>query len=417
MRNIRLIFTLVIIVLFFVLILSKLYKPREFVVVVAGDTTSENSAIGNSIFFGVEHAFKEAGQLPHDFSIRIRKSPDHGKAEIVESVALESVADPSVIAVIGHSSSGDTKTALKVYRAYEMPILMPVATNPDLTSEQNGSRNVFRLVPKDNLQASTIAKFCSEKLKLLLSTNKLNSNKSLNPEKELVINSSSHIAIINSEKPYGVSLGKSLNEAFSNEGIKSNFLNKKNGEVKWSNIIQQDAPTIIVFAGYYKEGAELVNEIRNAGLKQIIILTDGCFPSDIFKIINKNMEHKDIYVSFIAKDWNNNILAKPLMDAAKKQPNIDTAFAPFAYDSFRIIYDSVSKILSEQVNGVNLNRKILLEYLSAHRTYKDKSYIAGPYVFADSGDNTNGEHYMYKLVDVDASSSSSEYNLAWEMVK
>jgi branched-chain amino acid transport system substrate-binding protein len=392
------------------ILLAKLYKPKEFVVVVAGDNTSENAAIGNSIFFGAEAAYNAfSKQLPKDFSLRISKSPDQGKEEIVEFTALQAVADPNVIAVIGHSSSGDTKKALEVYKAYEMPILMPVATNPELTSEQNGSHNVYRLVPKDTLQASTIAKFCNEKLKEMANNISLNKSRDTNLVRK-ISNGSPRVAIINTGKPYGVSLGKSLSEALSNEGIRAIKLDKNNSKNTWAKIVRDEDPSIVVFAGYYNEGAEIINELRLAGLNQTIILTDGCFPADIFKKIDSHVDGREIYVAFIAKDWNTNELAKPLIDLAKREDKIDTSFAPFAYDSFHIIHNAVSKILSSQENSVNLDRKILLEYLKKNRNYDHESYIAGPYSFGDSGDNVYGEHHMYKL-------ANSKAAFAWEMVK
>jgi branched-chain amino acid transport system substrate-binding protein len=398
------------IILLFVIVVSVVvvsqYKTKSFTVIVAGDTFGKYAAIGNSIAFGAEESSKKTSQLPHDFSLKITRSPDQGNDYMSEAVALKAVSDPSVIAVIGHSSSGNTAAALKVYRAYKMPILMPVATRPDLTAEPNGPRNVYRLVPKDNLQASTIASFCAQKLQKFRANHFNNSKNSTVP--------SFRVAVISDRSPYGESLSQSLREALSNAGITSSIkLSKFRDKDNWSDMIREDGSNIVIFAGYYKEGGELINEIRTAGLKQTIILTDGCFPSDIFKIIK--VDPGEIYISFIAKDWSSNKLAIPLVEEANRKSNIDVSFAPFAYDSFQIIYEAVNKILSQNQDNINLDRRKLLDYLIQNRGYSGNNYIAGPYNFEDSGDNISGEHYIYKIK---ISKNKNKFNnLTWEMVK
>jgi branched-chain amino acid transport system substrate-binding protein len=133
-RRLNLLLRILALCLLFIVIFS-FYKPsKEVTVVVAGDMTGKYAEIGNSVKFGVDFIVKSLGDLPKDFKIKVRALGDGGDTKQAEQVALDAVADPSVIAVIGHSSSGETAAAIKIYSAYGMPILRPVATNPDLTS-------------------------------------------------------------------------------------------------------------------------------------------------------------------------------------------------------------------------------------------------------------------------------------------
>jgi branched-chain amino acid transport system substrate-binding protein len=393
-------------------VLLSFHKEKNLIVVVAADYGSRYAAIGNSVLFGAEYGYRKAGSgsLPNDFTLKIQSLSDQGDPKNAEKVALQAVSRPEVIAVIGHSSSGETEAALKVYTPYEMPIFLPVATKPSLTSEQNGVHNVYRLVPQDNLQASTVAKFCKEKL---LSQNLDNKSKNVGNDKISGNNKKStkmqSVAIIDDGTVYGISLSKSLHEALSNEGIRSTML--ESGEDKqWAKSVESVDPNIVVFAGYYSTGGKLINQLRVNKLNQPIILTDGCFPSPIFNEIKQ--DPKEVYISFIAEDWNEKESANELMNDAKSQSNIDPSFAPFAADSFHIIYDAVRHIVSNGQERVD--RKILLNYLKENRKYDDKSYIAGPYNFGKSGDNDSGQHHIYKMNTV---KSQSHTKSSWEMIK
>jgi branched-chain amino acid transport system substrate-binding protein len=346
--------------------------PKELFVVVAGDVNNRYQAIGRSIKFGADESQKKLGILPNDFKISVKFYPDAGNPKRAEQVALNAVVDPSIIAVIGHSDSGTTAAALKVYSAYDMPILMPVATMPELTSL--GYSNVYRLVPKDNLQASTLVEFCKEKF----------------------LQRKEKVAILNDGTPYGQGLSQSIKATLSNQGITSSRildLQEDRDFKKYFSV--NDSLGVIIFAGYYPEASILINNLRNEGFKQPIALTDGCFPSDIFDEIT--VEPGEVYVSFIAPDWNNKEQesAKELMQQAKNQSKIDLSFAPFAYDGFHIIHDAATQILGG--GSKKLDRTMILKFLKEHRTFSDPSYIGGPYAFDRSGDNSEGRNFMYKI--------------------
>jgi branched-chain amino acid transport system substrate-binding protein len=355
-----------------IVVSSIMYVPsREVAVVVVGDVTGKYSAIGKSIFFGADFMSKELGGLPRDFKIVVRQIPDQGEQIQAAQVALDIVADSSVIAVIGHSSSGDTAAAMQIYTTYEMPIMMPVATNPNLTLDPKviEKKNAYRLVPQDNLQASTLIDFCKNKF---------------SPKKVDVIKDSS---------TYADSLSRSLSSELSNKGIENKIFSvgENKGLIDFVKARQSD---VIIFSGYYGEGSKLINSLRKAGVDAPILLTDGCFPDDIFKEIK--VDPGEIYISFLAPDWRTQPSAEKIVSASKQRSSLDPSFAPFAADSYHIIHDAATKILGENGNN-QLNRRLLLNYLQKHREFNDKSYISGPYVFGDNGDNTKGRNYIYKL--------------------
>jgi ABC-type branched-subunit amino acid transport system substrate-binding protein len=203
--------------------------------------------------------------------------------------------------------------------------------------------------------------------------------------------------VIKDSSRYADSLSRSLISELSNNG----FVDHKVIEFG-SNLaaeIENIKPDLVVFAGYYEEGSSLINAMRNSDIKIPILLTDGCFPAAIFKKIK--VDPGEVYISFIAPDWAINSQANEMIVEAKKQSRIDLSYAPFAADSYHIIYDAARQILGERNN--RLDRKMLLEYFKKHREFSDKSYIAGPYIFGNNGDNTRGRNHIYRMISKDNS--------------
>ena len=263
-------------------------------------------------------------------------------------------------------------------RSSRIPLFMPVATNPIITqtASSNGWNSVYRLVAIDSYQASRIARFINDNYK------------------------SKVALIIHDNSNYGNNLGESLGNALSNESIQ--FIPKKySSNLRFVNEIKKLNFGIIIYAGYYEDGGKLVSELRKNNVKQPIILTDGCFVSDIFDFIDVKLDLGELYVSFISPDISKIEKAKGLIEYVKQsQPDAkvsDLAYAPFAADSVRIIYDVAQDILSSKSK---VTRQNIIEYLEepTHRKF-EKHYIVGPYLFNDTGDNSLGKNYIYKLSD------------------
>lgn len=87
--------------------------------------------------------------------LRIRWCDDGGSASGAVSVAQSVVADPNVVAVIGHINSGAQLAAASVYDGHLVAI-SPQATSPDLTGL---SRWLFRDLPSDSTNGATLARF------------------------------------------------------------------------------------------------------------------------------------------------------------------------------------------------------------------------------------------------------------------
>ena len=102
--------------------------------------------------------------------VEYREADDHGSLQEAKALARRLGADARVLAVIGHSYSETTGQAALEYAADKIPLLIPIATSPNVgytsssafwtpgTGTKVHLQNVFRLIPNDRIgQAPSVA--------------------------------------------------------------------------------------------------------------------------------------------------------------------------------------------------------------------------------------------------------------------
>jgi branched-chain amino acid transport system substrate-binding protein len=95
--------------------------------------------------------------------LRIKKYDDQGSVDEGILVAQRIVAEPGVMAVIGHLQSYVTAPAAAVYEAGGLLLIAPTATDPALTS--NGYRRVFRATYTDADSGQGVAEFMGHRFR------------------------------------------------------------------------------------------------------------------------------------------------------------------------------------------------------------------------------------------------------------
>lgn len=148
-------------------------SSNKLILVVAGDgvrdetlaTTrpySSNYAQGWDLYEGVAHAATKAPFQAISEQVEIVYVDDGGESRCAELISEEIIRSPRVIGVIGHATTGTTKVALANYKKANIPVIIPVATNPNLTLDCD---NCFRLPSNDKIQARAISEFAVNVLK------------------------------------------------------------------------------------------------------------------------------------------------------------------------------------------------------------------------------------------------------------
>src|SRR5207247_1277568 len=90
--------------------------------------------------------------------LELRVVDDSGNEDAAVRVAEQLYADPAIVAVVGHLSSGPSLSAARVYGggATPTPMISPSASSPDLSGM---SPYVFRVCPSDLQHGPELARF------------------------------------------------------------------------------------------------------------------------------------------------------------------------------------------------------------------------------------------------------------------
>ena len=110
-----------------------------------------------AVELAVEDLNRGGGVLGHE--VRVVAADDACGVEQAVAAARE-LAAAGVRAVVGHMCSHSSLMAAGIYEAADVPMISPSSTHPRLTEE--GRRNVFRLIGRDDRQGDLAGDFLAE---------------------------------------------------------------------------------------------------------------------------------------------------------------------------------------------------------------------------------------------------------------
>jgi branched-chain amino acid transport system substrate-binding protein len=326
---------------------------------------------GDGAVYGVPQ--KNAAQLAIDeynnkggvLNKKLILIPQDDKAEPKEAVnnANYFVSNSDIVGVIGYPNSGNAIAAAKIFSDKSMPFIASSPTNPVLT--ELGYHNIFRFAPTDDFQASSSSEFILNKLKI---------NK---------------IAVIHDNEAYGKGIA---------EGLRKNFT-ELGGEVGFFDAIQagnQDFKSILIkvsksklntifYGGMLREGALLIKQAKELGLKIDFIFGDGCFDNHLEELAGTDC--KNVFISFLAPPWEELESSRNFVESYHRTFNIGVApFAPYGYDAV--------KVLVEAIKAANSTEKDKILKVLKSSDFKLNG-ITGEITFDEKGQNHNQRFYFY----------------------
>ncbi|MHB2168783.1 branched-chain amino acid ABC transporter substrate-binding protein [Alsobacter sp. R-9] len=265
---------------------------------VAGPITGPNAAFGAQLKNGVEQAVEDinakGGVLGQKIQVFVGDDVSDPKQGV--SVANKFVGD-GVKWVVGHFNSGVTMPASEVYQENGIIMVTPSATNPKIT--ERGMWNVFRTCGRDDQQGAVAAAYIADKLK------------------------GKKVAVVHDKTTYGQGLADETKKAMNAKGVKEVLYEGINtGEKDYSALVSKiktSGAEVVYWGGLHTEGGLIVRQMRDQGVKAVLMSGDG-ITSDEFATIGGpgvegtlmtfppdprgRPEAKDIVKKFEAKKFN-----------------------------------------------------------------------------------------------------------------
>ncbi len=230
---------------------------------IAGPITGPNAAFGAQLKNGVEQAVEDINAAGGILGQRVTVSVGDDRSDPKEgvSVANKFVAD-GVKMVLGHFNSGVVMPASEVYAENGILMVTPSATNPRIT--ERGLWNAFRTCGRDDQQGAVAADYIVKNLK------------------------GKKIAVVHDKTTYGQGLADETRKAMRAAGVNDVLYEGVNtGEKDFSALVSKikaSGADVLYWGGLHTEAGLIVRQMRDQGLKTVMMSGDG-ITSDEFAAI------------------------------------------------------------------------------------------------------------------------------------
>lgn len=335
---------------------------------------------------------------------------DTGDDAYAEVVAREIQGDPSVLAVIGHTSSETTRRTLPIYAQAGIPVLVPVATSPkvafpkrdDAGDDDKAHRgwlarlsrlfsddhwdsskplaNMLRLIPNDSVSQAPAIAYAATKLA---------------PDHRWLV-----VADLNDNPDYARALFDSLTQAQALGAEHTLLIGPPDilpsKDVKLARVknyitegIMAESPRLLVFCGTKERARMLILGLQTNMERQPGAVWPDLLLSDNSRLLADLPERANVYVTF------------PVGDVSNSPPDSDVAslvaaevhrgvlsYEMFAFDSVLLLARAIKDVRRAEQP---LNRVTLL---SALRRVQRFPGVMSHYSFLE-GENVAANYYVY----------------------
>ena len=329
---------------------------------VAAPLSGEQEQSGKGVLNGVQLAVDQwnAKGGIKGRKIVIIQGDDQGDPNTAVKLAKE--WESKVDAVIGDYNSSCTLAAEEIYGKDKILMVTPSSTNPDVTDR--GYFTIFRVCGRDDQQGKSAAKYVADHFP------------------------GAKVAVIHDKSSYGQDL--------ANEFLKNyEFLTKTQaafyGGIDRAQPVYTDEvnkvkavdPTVVYFGGLWPQGAELLKEMRQAGMNVTFVSGDGCFDPQFIKRAGKDAD--GALVTFIP---NQELLpsAKAVVEAYKQQFGPLLPYSLYGYTAADVVLQAMKQ--SGSTDPVTVSQTLhKMEFSTPMGTLK----------FDDKGDPQQSPYVMWQV--------------------
>jgi len=279
----------------------------------------------------------------------------------VGATVAQKLVDAKVVGVVGHLNSGTSIPASPIYNQAAIPVISGSATNPKLTEQ--GFKNQFRVVARDDQQGPAVAKYLADN------------------------NKPKVVAVIDDATAYGEGIANEVEKALKGAGI--NVLPREKGTDKttdWKAVLTKlrgRNPDAVFYGGMDATGGPLLKQGRELGIKAVFSFGDGACTDKMKELAGDAAEGLLCSQAGIPPQ----AASKTFLDAYKKKFNTDPIlYAPFTYDAANLLIEAMKKANSTDP------KKYLPELQKISYTG-----ASGPIAFDEKGDRKNAEITMFSM--------------------
>ena len=336
-----------------------------FVAALTGDQAPQGQDILNGAKLAVEQAAAQGEVLP-GYRLELAALDDQRSPTQAVAAAKKLVADPEVLAVVGHLNSSCTMPASSIYHQAGMLQVSPVSSNPKISRQ--GFNTFYRICATDDLQGPAAALFAVKQL------------------------GAKRIFILDDMTTYGRGLADEFEkklrllgtEVLGHEGITQ-------GDKDFTPLltkIKSLNPELVYFAGMFPEGALLIRQRRDVGLGGYFMGGDGIFDAALIELAGAEA-CKDVYLTTIGSDIHKIQNAQAFVKAYEQKFGPVGAYSAYGYEAANMAIWAIRQA----------GRKERQAVLAAMKSLKDYPGLFGLQNFDEKGDSLIRDIGLFTVQD------------------
>ena len=295
---------------------------------VVSEMTGGNATYGNSIVNGMKLAAKEINDAGGVMNKKIELVVADSKSEAAEAAnaMTKLISQDKVPVVTGLFSSSSGIAASGVSEAAKIPFLAVGTTNPDVTTNKDGSTkpNTFRMCFIDPFQGTVGANFVLNELKL----------------KKAAI-------YVDNSSDYSKGLSAFFKESFVKGGgqivTEEAYLQKDTDFKAVLTKIKATNPEVIYAPGYYEEIGKIVKQARELGITCPVVGGDGWDSPKMQEIAGKEALNNTFFTNHYSSDADTPESKKFVAAFEKEYKQRPDACGVLGYDSMKLVADAIKR--------------------------------------------------------------------------
>ncbi|ETR75745.1 ABC transporter [Afipia sp. P52-10] len=292
---------------------------QDITIAVAGPMTGGEAAFGRQMRNGAEQFVADfnAGPGVLGKKLKLEVGDDACDPKQARSVA-EKLGSMKIPFVAGHFCSASSIPASEAYAENNVLQITPASTNPTFTERKLW--NVLRVCGRDDQQGLVAADYIVKNFK------------------------GKNIAILNDKSTYGKGLADETKKALNKAGIQEKMFESYNkGDKDFTAIVsrlKRDNIDLVYLGGYHQEGGLLLRQMRDQGLKTVLMAGDALNDKEFASITGPAAEGT---LFTFGPDPRNKPTAKAIVDKFKAK-NIDPeGYTLYTYAAMQVWTQAVAK--------------------------------------------------------------------------
>jgi branched-chain amino acid transport system substrate-binding protein len=315
------------------------------------------------------------------FAVELVPFDDQGKPEASVVNARKLIADPDILLVIGHVTSGAAIPASEVYREVNIAIISPANTSPLFTDR--GYSNVNRVIGRDDVMAQVGAQFAREDLRAATAF------------------------VVHDGTVYGQGGAEGFRQfarridltIVGYEGFPGYERNRAHDFSAILGRIVASHPDVVYFGGIYDQAALLFEQAREAGVRAAFLGSEGMDSSDLVKMGGQAV----VGLHYVIGAWpighypETREFAREFRSRFAKEPGL---YAVEAYDATLVGLKAIELAL-QQTGGSRPTRQ---QVSAAIRQLPEIRGLTGPISFDGNGDRRLARYFVFRVESPDPTS-------------